>query len=176
MGQLGDVIQGIGTRSLDVAEAMLNGYDAERFARIPEGKAGHINTNHAAWHYGHLSVYPVRILAMGGIESSDVAPVPDGWGELFDAGSECKDDPNGSIYPSMADVSDYFFASYRGLVSALAATPDERLLGDHNGPDGFKQRFPTYLSATTFMVGSHIMMHLGSVSVLRRCEGLGSAF
>jgi hypothetical protein len=174
MGTLGTTVQQISVPSLGMAEAMLKGVTPERFARFtcPGGVA--VQSNHPAWNYGHLAIYPVKVLAMCALPTDGLAN-PDGWEELFGAGSTCEDDARGSMYPPMSAITEHFFKGYNQLVAACAQADDQAMLQLHSGSDRMRERFPTVLAVCSFMVGSHIMMHLGQVSTWRRCEGLGSA-
>ena len=119
MGTLGTTVQQISVPSLGMAEAMLKGVTPERFARFtcPGGVA--VQSNHPAWNYGHLAIYPVKVLAMCALPTDGLAN-PDGWEELFGAGSTCEDDARGSMYPPMSAITEHFFKGYNQLVAACA--------------------------------------------------------
>lgn len=174
MGALGTMLEQLSAPSIGLAEAMLKDITPHRFARQTAPGGTPIDSNHPAWCYGHLAIYPAKVLEICGLPSGGHTN-PSGWEELFGAGSTCQDDPQGTIYPPMQQVTEHFFSGYRLLVGTLRETGDEHLLKPHTGSERMRERFPTILGACAFMLGSHIMMHLGQVSTWRRCEGLGSA-
>lgn len=148
------------------AEKLLEGVSAERFARTPQG----VRTNHPAWVYGHLSMYPDMML--GVIGRPDLAKPRLEWEPLFGHSSEMRDDPGGTIYPPMREVTSRYFERTDALLRALAETGDDAL----RAPSTFTplvDRLPTAGALVDFMLGAHSMMHLGQVSAWRRMMGLG---
>lgn len=177
MGQAFERIVVASRRGRMLAEKMLVGVTVQTFARKPrfETTSGTkvIDCNHPAFVFGHLSLYPARYYTLLELDPAPVT-APAEFTDLFKAGVECKDDPEGRIYPAMDAITKAFFsghdAAYEKLLtlddSALErATPDER----------YRASFPTVGIALTFMLNSHIMMHMGQVSTWRRCFGLPSA-
>jgi hypothetical protein len=152
----------------------LKGITPEIFARTPRVEGRVIEINHPAFNLGHLSLYPARVLEMCGLEKGPAA-MPAAWGELFTAGKECGDDPEGVIYPPMSELTEGYFGAYRHLLEALAGASDEALMCANPGEGRMKEMFPTIGSFVNFMVGPHMMSHLGQISAWRRCFGLGSA-
>ncbi len=173
MGQIADTLSHVIKPSIGLAEAMLKDVKPERFARFtaPGGKT--IHANHPAWNYGHLALYPAKILEIGGL-TGDIPTPPAAWGDLFAAGTACKDDPEGTIYPAMAEITEAYFAGYKALAERLASVDDATFAKPHGGSERMREMMPTYGAAAVFMVTSHVMMHMGQVSTWRRCEGLGS--
>lgn len=156
---------------LGISEMLLKDIPDDRFARLPEGKDGPINTNHPAFALGHLSLYPPRLIALTrGEEAPEFEPT---FNAVFAAGVECKDDPDGSIYPSRADVVDRFNTGYKALMEALRAMPDD-MVGQPITDERWRERFPTVGAALSFVSAVHISYHLGQLSAWRRAEGLGS--
>lgn len=175
MGTTGELVQRVAGPSLSMAERLLSGVTPARFARFTAPGGVVVHANHPAWVYGHLALYPGRVMEIGGLTAPAELAAPAGWTDIFGAGTECKDDPEATIYPPMTEVTERFFAGYRGLVTALADVPDEVFARPHQGSERMREMMPTFGQAAAFMVASHVMMHLGQVSTWRRCEGLGAA-
>lgn len=177
MGQVFEQIVTAGKRGRGLAEKMLAGITPQTFARKPrfESSAGTriVDCNHPAFVFGHLSLYPARLYGLVGLDSGSVA-VPPEYTDLFKAGVECKDDPEGLIYPAMDGVTGVFFRNYDASYEKLATLEDE-LLQQPTPDERYRQHFPTIGVAVTFLLTSHFMMHMGQVSTWRRCFGLPSA-
>lgn len=156
-------------RTLGLAEAIVSGIDASKFARTPESAP---TMNHPAFVIGHLSIYPDRALAMIGKEDA-AKPMP-GYEELFNPGARCQDDPDGTIYPAMDEIVAHFTERYHALKDHLASVTDETMLSEMPN-EKFRHVFPTTGSGVSFLTGSHLMFHLGQISSWRRAMGLGSA-
>lgn len=161
-------------RMMGLSEALLKGVDAKRFARFtaPGGKAVH--ANHPAFIYGHLSIYPAFILNTAGEDPAGAA-APEAFGDLFKHGAECKDDPEGTIYPAMDEIVGAFTKGHKAVIERVKSWPGSKLAEKHSieGPMG--EAFPTVGHIANFMLLAHTMMHLGQMSTWRRAEGLGSA-
>lgn len=151
-----------------LGEALLKGVRTEDFARHPKG----VLTNHPAWVYGHLSIYPDWMLGM--IGKPELTRPREGFEPLFANKTECKDDPSGTIYPAMETITSHFMERMDAVIKAVAET-DDAVFAKPNPSDAMKDRFPTVGAMVSFMLGSHCMMHLGQVSAWRRIMGLGSA-
>lgn len=175
MGAIAQTIVGAQGPLMMYAEKLLTGVTAGQFARQPVGKDGLINTNHPAFIFGHMSVYAGNICELAGIGDSGIVN-PDGFEELFSAGSECRDDPDGSIYPAMEKITGHFFDGHRKTFAQLAELSDEQLAAPHGQEGEFFQAFPSRAAIVAFLVGPHPFTHLGQMSVWRRCMGLGSVF
>ena len=145
----------------------------EHFARFPVGKDGPVVTNHPAFVFGHLSLYPWWMLEAAGLESDGMLP-PEGYLELFKAPVPCRDDPDGSIYPGKDELLGVFRRGYGRVVEALPGLDDARL-GDPTPIERFREKFPTLGGTLMFVFLGHTMMHIGQVSAWRRMMGYGSA-
>ncbi len=157
---------------LGYAERLLKDVTSEQFARFAAPGGTLIESNHPAFVYGHLSLYGPRILA----QLRQAGPVvPAGFDAVFSKDAKCVDDPTGTIYPTMADVTKTFFEGYRSAVVVLRNTPDEafQVPNPMEGPMAVK--FPTLGSLHSFYCGGHLMMHFGQISAWRRMAGLGAA-
>jgi hypothetical protein len=174
MGTVAAMITGPSRRILGLAEALLDGVKAEQFATQPTMNGTPVDTNHPAFIYGHLALYPSRVLMMAGLDGSSIA-CPEHYAGLFGAGIACRNDPEGSIYPPMKEITERFFHAYRAAQDALDALDDAAFAAEHKGPENYKKIFPTLGPAANFMMNNHVAMHLGQMSAWRRCVGLGSA-
>ena len=119
MGEFVDVLIRGGRMSVGFAEQALKGIGPEIFARKPSIGGKMIDTNHPAFVYGHLAIYPVKWMAAVGLDGR-VAAAPAPFEELFGAGKECRDDAAGKIYPPMKTITEAFFASHRSVMSSIS--------------------------------------------------------
>lgn len=154
--------------SLGYAETLLKDVKAADFARKPKG----IDTNHPAFVYGHLAIYPERLFELMG--RSDLAQPEPKFLELFAAGKPCVDDPAGTTYPAMDAIISRFRTRHESLLPVLAEQ-DDSVFDRPNPNERMRDRFPTVALACTFLVSGHMMMHLGQMSAWRRCMGMPSA-
>lgn len=177
MGQIGEMLAVSAKRCIGFGEAMTKGITPQIAARKPtgfrDGKSVVIDTNHATFLFGHLSLYPVRLWTVQGLDEGDLAPSAK-WLDLFKAGAPCHDDPSGSIYPAWDEVLARYRAGYAAAMAALPGVADEVFFRP-NPIAASREVFPTVGSAVAFYFGSHTMVHFGQVSTWRRCFGLGSA-
>lgn len=174
MGNIGKTIAMAGNLSVGYGEAMLKDVTPAMFARQPHVNGKHIVCNHPAWVYGHLGLYSSRCMELMGLPIG-VTAKPAGFEELFKNGTECKDDPAGTIYPKMEQIANLYIHGYKAVLAALPEVSDE-VFGRENPATGrFKEMFPTVGGAVCFLMTGHAMSHLGQVSTWRRCMGLGSA-
>ncbi len=174
MSQVAKIIVNTSNLSLGLAQSMLKDVQALRFARLscPGGQT--VNSNHPAFIYGHLSTYPNQMMTMLGKDTTEVAN-PDGFADLFDAGVECRDDPDGTIYPPMEEIMSHFSKAHKAIIAVAAELTDEELTRENPTEGRFREMCPTMGDVLIFMLNAHIMLHLGQMSAWRRCEGLGSA-
>lgn len=154
------------------AERLLVGVKPEQFARKAAGAKGLIDANHAAWCFGHLSLYPARAMTMLGKDAARLAP-PGGFEDLFKDGTACRDDAEGTVYPRMDIITGAFFRGYDGLFEVLAGVDDAVLLTPCE--EKVRARFPVLGARLDFVMGPHVQMHLGQVSAWRRAMGLPAA-
>jgi len=171
---LSQIIVNNGRMMTGLAERMLAGVKPEQFARSPRIGGEVVNANHPAFNYGHLSLYPARLLEMAGLDPAE-AKTPDGYMDLFKNGVECRDDPEGTIYPSMEEIVSVFRKSHEAALHAYESLPDDKLNRPNPMGGRMTEMLPTVAHAATFLLGPHLAMHLGQVSTWRRCMGLGPA-
>jgi hypothetical protein len=160
--------------SVGYAERLLSGVTAEQFSRFARPGGQIVESNHAAFIYGHLSTYGPRIVTQLGSDASNLA-VPDNFNTLFSKEAKCIDDPDGTIYPPMAEITKAFFDGYRAAMEVLRAVSDESLQQPNPATGRMAELFPTLGSVQNFYTGGHMMMHLGQMSAWRRMMGLGAA-
>jgi hypothetical protein len=162
-----------GKISRGYAERLLVGVTPATFARKPSVNGKIVDSNHPAWVFGHLAIYPAKVAGMVGIDpAAFVAPA--GFEELFKDGTESKDDPQGTIFPAMESITTAFFRTHDGLFQALGEIDDAKLLVE-TPDEKARQRFPVIGGRVLFMCNNHIMMHMGQISTWRRCMGLSPA-
>lgn len=174
MSSIANAIVPAGNLSLRYAEMLLKDVKAADFARFPAPGGKAIRTNHPAFVWGHLSMYPQRVMDMLGLPRG-VTATPETWEGLFKAGVECRDDAGGTIYPPMEQLVSFHKAAYEAAIAAVTAASDAHLTAPNPNEGRMKELFPTVGAMVNFVLGAHPMSHYGQVSAWRRCMGLGSA-
>lgn len=174
MSAVVDILAGTGRFSSGYAELLVKGVEASIVGRKPvNDRGGVIDTNHPMFVFGHLGLYPARVVHLVGGDGSALRP-PEGWEVLFKAGAACVDDREGTRYPAWNAVTEHFFRATEGALQVVRATQESAVCVPH--PDEkARQRFPTIAHMLNFYLTGHVMMHLGQVSAWRRCMGLPSA-
>lgn len=167
---IGDSLQ----LSLGYAERLLKEVTPEIFARFAFPGGIKVESNHPAFVYGHLSLYPSRIIEQLGGDPSPIA-APASFTSVFSKDAVCLDDPAGEIYPAMEQVVEIFFQGYRAVLPVLRETDDSVFLRPNPMGGRMAELFATLGSMHGFYVGGHMMMHLGQISAWRRMQGLGPA-
>jgi len=147
-------------------ERLLEGVPAEKFARKPEG----VDTNHPAFILGHLALYPAMVLSSLGQDG--VPTLPEDQAPLFEMGAECKDDPDGSVYPPMKDLVAAFNASLDGAAAALPKVDPARWNESPPEARSFGGVMTSMAALANFILVAHPMMHSGQISAWRRCMGM----
>jgi hypothetical protein len=177
MGQYSEMITAAARRTRAFADKLIVGVKPEQAARKPRfespGVAVVVDCNHPTWVFGHLSLYPNRMMTFCGLETTAVSPAA-GWEDLFKAGTQCQDDPKGTIYPAWSEITAAYFKNTDLLLAAVPALDDKVLLREFPEPK-YREFFPTIGTGLTFMMNNHVMMHFGQISTWRRCFGLPSA-
>ncbi len=170
MGKVSEAIVPGGRMSLGYAGTLVKDIKASDFARLASG----VQSNHPAFCMGHLANYPERLLDMMG--RSDLAQPDQRYLDLFSAGKECRDDPDGTIYPPKDEIVKRFNDRYQVLLGVLAETSDETFAKPNPSPNKrFAEMLPTLGALANFLVGSHCQVHLGQLSTWRRFKGYGPA-
>ncbi len=161
-------------RTAGLAGALLEGTTSEQFARMPMVDGKPINTNHPAFVYGHLSIYPKMVLEILGKDSSMIEQ-PEGFTDLFMHGVDCQDDPDGTIYPPKDEIVAHFTKAHEQVIEVIRTCTDEELNAAFTGDEWYVEMAGTPAALCIFMLHDHYMFHLGQMSAWRRCMGLGSA-
>jgi hypothetical protein len=177
MGQYLNMMIDASKRGRGYAEKLMVGIKPEQAARKPHfetsGAPVVVDTNHPTFCFGHLATYPAKMLALVGADPA-LAPVPQGWDDLFRAGVPCQDDPSGTIYPKFDVVTAAFIKNMDAAWAALA-TVDDKVLTTPTPNERYREFFPLTGMAVNFLLNNHMMVHAGQVSAWRRCFGLPSA-
>ncbi len=172
-----DTILVTARKTFGYAEKLLAGIDPVAAARFPRFGSGAnqtvINTNHPVFVYGHLAVYPSRMLEIVGMDASAVKP-NETYAKLFPAGVECVDDMAGNVYPSLHEVAENCMKWNTLAMDKLAGLSDEAFNAE-NTNERSRESFPRIGILLTFLLNNHPMMHLGQVSAWRRCFGMPAA-
>ncbi len=170
MGVFSDSVVAASRRSRGLAQKLLADIRPELFARKPIIGAVTIDTNHPAFVYGHLALYPARTLTLLGKDASSVAP-PEGFDALFKAGAPCLDDPAGTIYPAMEAITAAYFRAHDNAYPVISAIPDADFAQENTDPRS-REYAPTHGQVAVLLLNNHMAMHLGQISAWRRCMGL----
>lgn len=171
MGHTIDMLLPAAKRIRGYAEKLTQGIADPAARRKPMGaNAQAIDTNHPLFVYGHLGVYPSRVIELTGGDAAQVK-ASEAWVTLFKAGAPCVDDREGTIYPSWDDVRAHFFRATDAAIEHLARV-DDALLFAHTPDPKTRESFPTVGALATFLLSAHPMVHLGQVSAWRRCMGM----
>src|SRR5262245_5290848 len=172
MGEFAETVSRGGRMSLWLAEQILKDVGPEIFARKPSPGGKVINTNHPAFIFGHLSLYPARWMTVAGLDPAPAA-TPPGFEVLFKAGVDCHDDPVGTIYPPMKQITEAFFTAHKAALERLPSVSDDVCRSPNPGQGRIRELYPTIGGMLMFYASCHMMMHLGQASAWRRCLGLG---
>ncbi|MGE3107089.1 MAG: DinB family protein [Phycisphaerales bacterium] len=173
MGQVAELILATAKMSRRYGENLLKDVPASRFARLATQDGKPVQSNHPAFVYGHLSIYPKRITTVLG---ATVIENPPKFEELFLNGKPCLDDPAGTIYPPMDSIVSHYNAGYDAAAAAIAKTSDADFAKLPPDEGRTRELFPTQGALVGFLMSGHQMSHFGQVSAWRRLMGLGSAF
>jgi hypothetical protein len=93
---------------------------------------------------------------------------------LFSPSATCLDDPDGTLYPPMNEITEKFFAAHDAAIQTLLAS-DDALFTAENPNERMRTRFSTLGAMHAFYLGGHMMIHMGQFSAWRRALGLGAA-
>ncbi len=173
MPTIGPMIAASARLGLGYAERLLKDVRTDQFSRFARVGDTVIESNHPAFIYGHLSLYACRVIEGAGADATPYQPSAS-FVELFSKDAVCVDDPQGSIYPAMDDVTSALLDGYRAAADALERADDFRFTAAN--PNGaMREKFPTAGAMHAFYIGGHFMLHMGQMSAWRRAIGMGSA-
>lgn len=159
--------------ALSYAEKLLVGMPTELASTKPVVNGTRIETNHPVFLFGHLSLYPALLAELTGLPKDTVA-VPEHYPALFQIGSPCHDDPSGEIYPKLPEVSERFLNGTRAILELLPQIEMSALTKELENPSR-RERFGTVGAFVVYVLLAHPQVHLGQLSVWRRCMGLAAA-
>ena len=174
MGQIGQILAASGGMGQLYARRLLGGVTPKNYARLAKPGGTLVQSNHAGFVLGHLGMYPAKVLERLGLSAGATA-CPATYADLFEAGAECRDDPEGSIYPVLEVLTRRFFDGYAAALRAVGEADDALLLSPNPAEGRSRELFPTIGAMLGFYVGGHVMSHLGQFSAWRRCLGLPAA-
>lgn len=158
--------------SLNYADRLLKELPAGHFARFANVGGTTVESNHPAFILGHLALYGPRIAKQLG--GSPTLP-PASFENVFSKDATCVDDPEGTIYPPMAEVVKAFRTGCEEAIAALRSATDDTMQQPNPAEGRMAELFPTLGSIHGFYAGGHMMMHLGQMSAWRRMAGLKPA-
>ena len=173
MPNIGPMIAASARLGLGYAERLLKDVTPQQFARFAAIGDTVIESNHPAFIYGHLSLYAPRVIEQVGGDASKFLPSEE-FNKLFSHEAKCVDDPDGSIYPPMDEVTTALLDGYRAAANALEIADDD-VFTVENPNEAMRAKFPTKGAMHAFYIGGHFMLHIGQMSAWRRAMGLGPA-
>lgn len=171
MGTIASIIAPGARMVLGYAERLMAGVTPQmgaRFARVGDTV---IKSNHPAFVFGHLALYPVRVGQFLKLPSEAMA-APAHYEALFKPSVECKDDAEGTIYPPLDELRQVFQKTSQAAIAALESAPDEPFTQPNPVEGRMKELFPTIGAALNFYLIGHVQVHLGQISAWRRAMGL----
>jgi len=182
MGLIAETIVAGGRRARLYADRLVKDVRADQFARKPrfETKGGLvvIDTNHPAFVYGHLALYPPKILRLVGFAEAQVAGAgvtpPGAWNEIVKDGCPCQDDADGEIYPPMDAILSMYRRGYDTCLD-MVSTVDDAIFDRPTPDDRFRQALPKIGMLAMLYLNNHVLTHMGQISAWRRCVGMGPA-
>lgn len=174
MGQIGKIIAESATLTTGYAERLIQGIEPAAFARLARPGGVVVKSNYPAFVFGHLALYPSRIMQILALPAGPTA-MPPSWDALFKNGAECLDDPDQNIYPPMTEITRAFLDSYRAAITAVAESDDAQMLAKNPTPGRLGEIFTTVGGMFGFYLGGHPQSHFGQISAWRRMMGLPAA-
>lgn len=174
MISIGSIIAPGAKPSAMYGERLMTGVTPEMFARFARPGGVVVKSNHPAFVFGHLSLYPARVMQNLQVAAGATA-YPANYEGLFKAGVECQDDANGTVYPSMKTLMTFFSEGYKIAIAAVESASEEVFALPNPVEGRSREMFPTVGAAVTFYLIGHVQMHLGQISAWRRAMGLPAA-
>ncbi len=171
MGNIGKISEIAALQVRIYAEKLLKEIKAEDFSTKPLIGNRLIDCNHPAFLIGHLSLYANRISNLLNLGLDEFKPSQK-YIDLFLKGAKCENDPERKIYPHKDELCDFFYRGTDKVISLLKDITDEQMLSE-NTDKASKDRFPLLGGFINYLVTAHPNVHLGQISVWRRCMGLG---
>jgi len=170
---IGPMIADSARLGLGYAERLLTAIPDAQFGRFATVGGQMVQSNHPAFIFGHLSLYPCRIVADLGHDASSIKPT-DSYTDVFGHTAKCVDDADSSVYPSKDEIIERFFTAHRLAIDVLQ-TADDALFTVPNPNEAMRGKFATTGAMHGFYLGGHLMLHIGQLSAWRRMIGLPPA-
>jgi hypothetical protein len=159
--------------ALNYAKRLSGDVPAQKFASFARVGDTVIEANHPAFIFGHLALYPTRIIAQLGCDAAKSAPTADDE-KLFSHQAKCLDDPEATLYPHKDILVERLINNTLAAIEALEAA-DDSVFRPENPNEAMRTKFPSVGAMHGFYVGGHFMLHMGQLSTWRRIMGLGPA-
>lgn len=169
---IGSMIADSAKLSVGYIERLLQEVTPSQFGRFANIGGQAIQSNHPAFILGHLTLYPARVVSELGGDASAIAPSEKDEA-LFSPAATCLDDPDGTLYPPMAEITNKFFTAHELAIETLLAS-DDALFAIANPNQGMRDKMATLGAMHAFYMGGHMMIHVGQFSAWRRAVGLGA--
>lgn len=173
VSNIGPMIAASARLGLGYAERLLQDVPADQFARLATVGDTTIQSNHPAFIYGHLSLYACRVIEGVGSDATSYTPSNE-FEKVFSKDATCVDDPDGTIYPAMDEITSALLNNYRAAAEALDSAADEVFMTE-NPNEVMRAKFPTTGAMHAFYIGGHFMLHMGQMSAWRRIMGMPPA-
>jgi hypothetical protein len=171
--KIGSMIAASAQLGLKYAQRLSGDVPAEKFASLARIGDTVIDANHPAFIFGHLALYPTRIITQLGGDGTKYAPTAEDE-KLFSHQAKCLDDPEATLYPHKDVLVARLIDSTLAAIEALEAA-DDSLFRPENPNEAMRSKFPSIGAMHGFYVGGHFMLHMGQLSTWRRVMGLGPA-
>lgn len=174
MRNIGEMLAASTNLSLRYTQRLLQGVKSEDFARLARPGGVVVQSNHPAFIFGHLALYPPRVMQHLQLPGGE-AECPSKYDSLFAHTCTCDDDPDGSIYPSMEELTQQFFKGYEAAAKAVCEADDDSFTAPNPTVGPMRELFPTVGAMLNFYLGGHVQNHLGQFSAWRRAMGMPPA-
>ncbi len=171
MGAIGEMIVHAAGVAARYQKRLVTGVPENLFARFAAPGGVVVSSNHPAFILGHLSLYPAKAIEYLGGTPLRSKP-SDRFDSVFSKDHQCLDDVEGTFYPSMNEVLDFYDQAYEEAFEAIRACEDSALMIENPNDGPIKKVCPTLASMLAFYMDGHVMMHLGQFSAWRRMQGL----
>ena len=155
MPTIGPMLAASGNLGIMLTERLVIGVTPDRFARFAHPGGITIQSNHPAFIFGHLSLYPSRVMIALDQPAGKTA-FPESYPGIFGSSASCQDDPNGTIYPPMSELVTRFIDGQRAALEALQQAADDLLTRPNPAEGRMKMLFPTVGAALSFYMSGHV--------------------
>lgn len=170
---IGSMIAASARLSMGYAERLSKDVSADQFASFARMGDTVVEANHPAFIFGHLALYPCRIVADLGGDATATTPDADAE-KLFSHEAVCIDDPEGKLYPAKDVLVQRLMTNTDAAIAALENADDDQFRVV-NPNERMRAKFGTIGAMHGFYLGGHVMLHMGQLSTWRRVLGMGPA-